>query len=132
MVPIVGKLSDQFGRKWFFVVGDRVPAGSVLSGASQTMSQFIAFRALQGLGAGIGIALVFTVVGDIFPPAERANWQGIFGVVYGFSSVVGPTRRRLAHGHGPLLRHTSSPTRHAGAGSSTSTCPSASSRWPPC
>jgi len=92
MIPIVGKLSDQFGRKWFFIVGViTFLAGSALSGLSQTIDQLIIFRALQGLGAGTGIALVFTVVADIFPPAERARWQGIFSAVYGFSSVVGPT-----------------------------------------
>jgi len=104
MVPIVGKLSDQFGRKWFFVAGVVIfLIGSALSGASQTMDQLIAFRALQGLGAGTGIALVFTVVGDIFPPAERARWQGIFSAVYGFSSVVGPTIGGWLTDHGPLL-----------------------------
>src|SRR5947209_11369524 len=88
MVPIVGKLSDQFGRKWFLITGASIfLLGSILAGASQTMNELIAFRALQGLGAGMGIALVFTVVGDIFPPAERAKWQGIFGVVYGFSNL---------------------------------------------
>src|SRR6202162_751019 len=78
MIPIVGKLSDQFGRKWFFIAGVLLfLIGSALSGAAQTMNQLIIFRALQGLGAGTGIALVFTVVGDIFSPAERAKWQGI-------------------------------------------------------
>ena len=76
MIPIVGKLSDQFGRKWFLLVGTAIfLLGSALSGASQTMNQFIAFRALQGCGAGIGIALAFVVVADIFPPAERVRWQ---------------------------------------------------------
>jgi EmrB/QacA subfamily drug resistance transporter len=104
MIPIVGKLSDQFGRKWFFIVGViTFLAGSVLSGLSQTMDQLIIFRALQGLGAGTGIALVFTVVGDIFPPAERARWQGIFSAVYGFSSVVGPIVGGWLTDHGPLL-----------------------------
>ncbi len=104
MVPTVGKLSDQFGRKWFLIIGTIIfLLGSALSGAAQSMNQFIAFRALQGLGAGIGIALVFTVVGDIFPPAERAKWQGIFGVVYGFSSVVGPSLGGWLTDHGPLL-----------------------------
>jgi EmrB/QacA subfamily drug resistance transporter len=104
MIPIVGKLSDQFGRKWFFIAGVVIfLLGSVLSGASQTMNQLIAFRAIQGLGAGTGIALVFTVVGDIFPPAERARWQGIFSAVYGFSSVVGPTVGGWLTDHGPLL-----------------------------
>jgi EmrB/QacA subfamily drug resistance transporter len=104
MVPIIGKLSDQFGRKWFLVSGASIfLIGSMLAGASQTMNELIAFRALQGLGAGMGIALVFTVVGDIFPPAERAKWQGIFGVVYGFSNLVGPTLGGWLTDHGPLL-----------------------------
>ena len=104
MVPIVGKLSDQFGRKWFLISGASIfLLGSILAGASQTMNELIAFRALQGLGAGMGIALVFTVVGDIFPPAERARWQGIFGVVYGFSNLVGPTLGGWLTDHGPLL-----------------------------
>ena len=104
MIPIIGKLSDQFGRKWFFVAGVLIfLLGSALSGAAQTMDQLIAFRAIQGLGAGTGIALVFTVVGDIFPPAERARWQGIFAGVYGFSSVVGPTIGGWLTDHGPLL-----------------------------
>jgi EmrB/QacA subfamily drug resistance transporter len=104
MIPIVSKLSDQFGRKWFLVVGVVVfLTGSVLSGMSQTMNQLIAFRAIQGVGAGTGIALVFTVVGDIFSPAERARWQGIFSGVYGFSSVVGPTLGGWLTDHGPLL-----------------------------
>ena len=92
MIPIVGKLSDQFGRKWFLIVGTAIfLLGSALSGASQTMNQFIAFRALQGCGGGIGIALAFVVVADIFPPAERVRWQSLFGVVYGFANLVGPT-----------------------------------------
>jgi EmrB/QacA subfamily drug resistance transporter len=104
MIPIVGKLSDQFGRKWFFVAGViTFLLGSALSGASQTIDQLIAFRALQGIGAGMGISLVFTVVGDIFPPAERARWQGIFSSVYGFSSVVGPTVGGWLADSGPLL-----------------------------
>ncbi|MEO8971801.1 MAG: MDR family MFS transporter [Ktedonobacteraceae bacterium] len=104
MIPIVGKLSDQFGRKWFFVFGVILfLIGSALSGAAQTMDQLIAFRAIQGIGAGTGIALVFTVVGDIFPPAERARWQGIFASVYGFSSVVGPTVGGWLTDNGPVV-----------------------------
>src|SRR5258708_29638213 len=64
IIPTVGKLSDQFGRKWFLIAGTVLfLAGSALAGASQTMNELIAFRAMQGLGAGIGIALVLTVVG---------------------------------------------------------------------
>ena len=104
MIPTVGKLSDQFGRKWFLIAGTIIfLVGSALAGASQSMNELIAFRAMQGLGAGIGIALVFTVVGDIFSPAERAKWQGIFGVVYGFSNLVGPTLGGWLTDHGPLL-----------------------------
>ncbi len=104
VIPIIGKLSDQFGRKWFFIVGVIIfLLGSALSGAAQTIEQLIAFRALQGLGAGIGISLVFTVVGDIFPPAERAKWQGIFGAVYGLSSVFGPTLGGWLTDHGPIV-----------------------------
>ncbi len=70
MIPISAKLSDQFGRKWFLVGGAVIfLIGSALCGLAQTAIQLVIFRALQGLGAGIGIALVFTVVGDIFTPA---------------------------------------------------------------
>jgi len=104
MVPIVGKLSDLFGRKWFLIVGTVIfLVGSALAGASQTMNQLIAFRALQGLGAGMGIALVFVVVADIFPPAERAKWQSLFGVVYGFANLIGPTLGGWLTDHGPLV-----------------------------
>src|SRR5215471_6300831 len=78
MIPVVGKLSDQFGRKWFLLAGTTLfLLGSLLAGASQTMDQLILFRALQGLGAGIGMALVATVVGDLFEPAERAKWSSL-------------------------------------------------------
>src|SRR6266516_1403865 len=104
MIPVVGKLSDQFGRKWFLIVGTAIfLLGSALSGDSQTMNQFIAFRALQGLGAGIGIALAFVVVADMFPPAERTKWQSLFGVVFGCSSLVGPTLGGWLTDHGPLV-----------------------------
>ncbi|HEX5570363.1 MAG TPA: MFS transporter, partial [Ktedonobacterales bacterium] len=104
VIPIIGKLSDQFGRKGFFLAGVVIfLVGSAASGAAQTIQQLIAFRALQGLGAGVGISLVFTVVGDIFPPAERARWQGMFGAVYGISSVFGPTLGGWLTDHGPLV-----------------------------
>ena len=103
-IPISAKLSDQFGRKWFLVGGTSIfLIGSALCGLSQTAIQLIIFRAIQGLGAGMGIALVFTVVGDIFIPAERAKWQGIFTSVYGFSSVLGPSVGGWLTDHGPLV-----------------------------
>jgi EmrB/QacA subfamily drug resistance transporter len=92
MIPIVGKLSDQFGRKWFLVAGVIIfLLGSALSGASQTMTQLILFRGLQGIGAGTILSLVFTLLGDLFVPAERARWQGLFSGVFALASVVGPT-----------------------------------------
>ena len=104
MIPIVGKLSDQFGRKWFLLTGTILfLLGSMLAGASQSMDQLIIFRGLQGLGAGIGIALVATVMADLFPPAERAKAGSIFGMVYGFSNLLGPTFGGWLAEHGPLL-----------------------------
>jgi len=104
VTPIAGALSDQFGRKWFLVSGSALFLGaSFLSGAAQTMNQLIIFRALQGLGAGIGIALVMTIIGDIFPPAERAKWQGVVASAYGISNLIGPTLGGLLSDHGPLL-----------------------------
>ncbi len=101
MIPIMGKLSDQFGRKWFLVAGVVVfLVGSALSGASKEfatllgtdpMNMFILFRGFQGLGGGTLMGLVFTLVGDIFTPAERARWQGLFTAVFALSSVFGPT-----------------------------------------
>jgi EmrB/QacA subfamily drug resistance transporter len=104
MIPIVGKLSDQFGRKWFLLCGTLLfLLGSILAGASQSMDQLIVFRGLQGLGAGIGMALVATVIGDLFPPEERAKWMSLFGIVYGVSNLVGPTLGGWLAEHGPLL-----------------------------
>jgi EmrB/QacA subfamily drug resistance transporter len=104
MIPIVGKLSDQFGRKWFLLFGTLLfLLGSLLAGASQSIDQLILFRGVQGLGAGIGMALVGAVMGDLFPPAERAKWMSLFGVVYGLSSLLGPTIGGWLAEHGPLL-----------------------------
>src|SRR5215213_7291763 len=104
MIPIVGKLSDQFGRKWFLLAGTLLfLLGSMLAGAAQTMDQLIAFRGLQGLGAGIGIALISTVMADLFPPDERAKWMGAVGAVYGIASLLGPTLGGWLAEHGSLV-----------------------------
>ncbi len=91
-VPITGKLTDMYGRKWFYVAGLCIfIVGSILCGFSQTMNQIIGFRALQGIGAGIMMANAFIAVGDLFPPSERGKYQGLVAGVFGLSSVIGPT-----------------------------------------
>ena len=89
--PLYGKISDQFGRKRIFQLSILIfLAGSALSGLSQSMYQLIAFRALQGLGAGGLMTLAFAIIGDVIPPRERGRYQGYFGAVFGVSSVIGP------------------------------------------
>ena len=89
--PLYGKISDQFGRKRIFQMSILIfLAGSALSGLSQNMYQLIAFRALQGLGAGGLMTLAFSIIGDVIPPRERGRYQGYFGAVFGVSSVLGP------------------------------------------
>ena len=91
-IPITGKLTDMYGRKWFYIVGLAIfMLGSLLCGLSHTMTQLIFFRGFQGIGAGIMMANAFTVIGDIFPPAERGKYQGLMAGVFGLSSVIGPT-----------------------------------------
>jgi EmrB/QacA subfamily drug resistance transporter len=91
MVPIVGKLSDQFGRKGFLLTGIALfLLGSALAGTSQTMTQLIVFRGLQGLGVGLIQTPAFTVVADLFPPAERGKWQGLFVGVGALALIIGP------------------------------------------
>jgi EmrB/QacA subfamily drug resistance transporter len=90
-VPVWGKLSDLYGRRLFYQLGIAVfLLGSILSGMSTTMTQLIAFRAIQGLGAGALIPLGMTIIGDIYTLHERARMQALFSGVWGFSSVIGP------------------------------------------
>jgi EmrB/QacA subfamily drug resistance transporter len=89
--PLYGKLSDQFGRKGLFQAAIVIfLVGSALSGLSQNMSELIAFRGLQGLGAGGLMALAMTIIADVVSPRERGRYQGYFGATFALSSVAGP------------------------------------------
>lgn len=90
-VPIAGKLSDLFGRRTLLIWGIVIfMIASLLCGAAQNIEQLIACRALQGLGGGILFANAFSVIGDLYNARERGKWQGIFGAVFGLSSLIGP------------------------------------------
>ncbi|MFJ5552538.1 DHA2 family efflux MFS transporter permease subunit [Streptomyces sp. NPDC093225] len=89
--PLWGKLGDQYGRKKLFqgaIVLFLI--GSALCGLAQNMPELIGFRALQGLGGGGLMVLSMAIVGDIVPPRERGRYQGLFGAVFGATSVLGP------------------------------------------
>jgi EmrB/QacA subfamily drug resistance transporter len=91
VVPIVGKLSEQLGRKRVFLTGISLfLVGSALCGLSQDMTQLIAFRAFQGVGAGILMGTAFAVIADLFSPAERAKYTGMVAAMFGLASIVGP------------------------------------------
>lgn len=90
-VPIAGKLSDMFGRRTLLLVAVAIfTVASLLSGLAANVEQLIAARAFQGIGGGMLFSSAFTIIGDLFSPRERGKWQGIFGAVFGLSSVVGP------------------------------------------
>ncbi len=90
-VPLYGKLADLYGRKPVLMFGAAMfLLGSALCGTSRSMEELIAFRALQGLGAGAVQPITMTIIGDIFPIEQRARIQGLFSSVWGVASVTGP------------------------------------------
>ena len=92
LVPIYGRLADIFGRKPILLFGIGVfLVASVLCGAAWSMVSLIAFRGLQGIGAGAIIPMTTTIVGDLYEPADRGRIQGYISSVWGVSAIVGPT-----------------------------------------
>ena len=89
--PLYGKLGDMYGRKRILQAAIVIfLAGSVLCGVAQSMTQLIVFRGIQGLGGGGLMVIAMAVVGDLVAPRDRGRYQGIFGAVFGVSTVAGP------------------------------------------
>src|ERR1700678_440006 len=89
--PLWGKLGDQYGRKVFFQAAIVIfLCGSALSGLSRSMTELIAFRAVQGLGGGGLMVGAQAIVGDVVSPRDRGRYQGLFGAVFGIASIIGP------------------------------------------
>ena len=89
--PLYGKLSDQYGRKPFYVFAIAIfVVGSVLCGIATNIYELAAYRAVQGIGAGGLLSLAFAIIGDLVPPRSRGRYQGYFLAVFGISSVLGP------------------------------------------
>ena len=90
-ILVAGRLSDMYGRKPFYMAGIAIfMTGSALCGVSQSIMQLILFRGFQGIGGGIMMGNAFAIIGDLFPPAKRAKYQGLFTSVFGLASVIGP------------------------------------------
>jgi EmrB/QacA subfamily drug resistance transporter len=90
-IPLYGKLSDLYGRRLLFAVAISVfLLGSMLCGFAQTMGELIAFRAVQGLGAGGLIPLAQAAIGDLYSPRERGRYQGYVASMWGIAAVTGP------------------------------------------
>ena len=102
--PLYGKISDLYGRRQVFqfaIVTFLI--GSFAAGAAHNMTQLIAFRALQGLGAGGLMSLTFVIIGDVVSPRERGRYQGYFGAVWGLATVAGPLLGGFFSDHSKVL-----------------------------
>ena len=102
--PLYGKISDLYGRRpvfQFAIITFLI--GSFAAGAASSMTELIAFRAIQGLGAGGLMSLTFVIIGDIISPRERGKYQGYFGGVWGLSSVAGPLLGGYFSDHAQIL-----------------------------
>ena len=101
VIPLVGKLGDVFGRKLFLIGGIALfMVSSAACGAAPTMTSLIWFRVIQGLGGGMIFASVFASLGDIFSPAERGKYIGLFTGTFSLASIIGPTVGGLLTDHG--------------------------------
>ncbi|EFM10372.1 drug resistance transporter, EmrB/QacA subfamily [Paenibacillus curdlanolyticus YK9] len=90
-MPIFGKLSDMYGRKRFFMLGIGLfLLGSILCGTAHSIVELSIYRAIQGIGGGALVPIAFTIVFDVFPPEKRGKMGGLFGAVFGTSSLFGP------------------------------------------
>ncbi len=90
-MPIVGKLSDMYGRKRFFVFGLVVfLLGSMLCGTAHNMDQLAVYRAIQGIGGGALMPVAFTIIFDVVPREQAGKFSGMFGAVFGLASIFGP------------------------------------------
>ncbi|OLT16743.1 hypothetical protein BJF80_05325 [Serinicoccus sp. CUA-874] len=100
VVPVVGKLSDLYGRKTFYLAGLVIfMVGSVVSGLAGSFWVLVAGRAIQGAGMGTLMPLSQTIIGDIIPARQRGKYQGLMGAVFGVTSVAGPLAGGLITDH---------------------------------